>query len=103
MGCRMSTSIEYRRAAVSALAQALNALAQGEEERYICVAEQFDNFIRQPDVSPETRSVVGQLAGAMINLRVERLVAAVLEQIPQEMIDMEAEDILRRSQEEGTA
>ncbi len=39
----------------------------------------------------------------MINLRVERLVAAVLEQIPQEMIDMEAEDILRRSQEEGTA
>lgn len=99
----MSTSIEYRRAAVSALAQALYALAQGEEERYICVAEQFDNFIRQPDVSPETRSVVGQLAGAMINLRVERLVAAVLEQIPQEMIDMEAEDILRRSQEEGTA
>lgn len=97
-------------AAVHALAQALYALPQGEEGTATYLVDQLENFTRQPDISPATRSVVGQLVGALLALKRTRLVAelkqdteALLEQTPQDEIDQEVEDILRRSEEEGAA
>lgn len=95
-------------AAVNALAQAIYALPQGEAEQTACLADQLENITRQPEISPETRSVLAQLVLALLTLKRERLAyelkentEALLGQLPQDEIDREVEDTLRRSQEEG--
>jgi hypothetical protein len=103
-------------AAVNAFAKAIYALPNAEET--ISLAEQFEHFERQPEISAETRSLLAQVVLALLALKQESLAAkleridkALLKQIPQDEIDQVGqdeidrvvEDILRRSEEEGGA
>jgi hypothetical protein len=94
--------------AINSLARSIYAVAQGEAGQATCLADQLENITSQPEISPETRSVLAQLVLALLTLKRERLAyelkentEALLGQLPQDEIDREVEDTLRLSQEEG--